>query len=262
MVDKDLFGDLGKLTDEELDKRITRLEDRIAITNCFNRYQQFLCLQWCEGVIEAFATEMEDCSFESSKSGVCIGKESIYSFFECLPQLTRRRGCATEHHQTAPVIEIAEDGRSARYSSIAPGLKLAAPARVQVWTWFRYGGDFIKLPNGEWKIWHLRCFPIFEGELERGPLHTQFIQGIEKTCKALVGFQNPKPVKPTSYFDLFDPQKHYYPMPEPPVPYVTYDYLRNMDRTRPYMNPDIPESMKEAIDNPVYIGRDTDADAD
>lgn len=261
-MDKELLDSLSSLSDEEIERKITRLEDYIKITNCFSRYQQYLCLQWTEGVMSTFATEMEDVSFEASKTGLCIGEDSVLSFFGCLYHLTKRRGCCTEHHQTTPIIEIAEDGKTARYSSISPGIKIMSPARVQVWSWFRYAGDFIKLPNGEWKIWHLHCLHTFEGEMERGPLHTQFTQGIEKTCPGLVGYQIVRPKKPTTFLDFYDPEKHYYVMPEPPEAYKTWDGFLNLKRTRPYLNPDMPETMNEAIDNQILIGRDTDAFVD
>jgi hypothetical protein len=245
------------LDEEELLKRVQRLEDYIAITNNFSRYLQYLALQWCEGVLSTFAIEREDCSFEASKTGLCIGYESIKSFFDCLPQLTKRRGVMTEHHTTAPVIEIAEDGKTAKYTSISPGIKIMAPARVQVWSWFRYCGDMIKLDNGEWKIWHLHCFHTFEAEMERGPIHTQFTQGIEKTCEGLTGYQIVKPVKPTTYLNFYDPEKYNYMMPDPAVAYKTWDGFKNLSRSRPYMNPDMPETMKEGKDNVVHIGRDT-----
>lgn len=259
MMNTDDLNKLDQLSDEEIEKRLSRLEAYMDITNCFSRYQQYLALQWCEGVLSTFAIERDDVSFEASKTGLCIGYESVKSFFDCLPHLTCRRGAMTEHHTSAPIIEIAEDGQTAKYTSFSPGIKIMSAAKVQVWSWYRYCGDFIKMPDGQWKIWHLHCFHTYEAELERGPLHTQFSQGVEKTSAGLRGYQETRPVKPTTYLNFYDPDKYNYMMPDPPVPYQTWDRFHNLDRSRPYMNPDIPETMQEGKDNPIYICRDTDA---
>lgn len=165
----------------------------------------------------------------------------------------------TEHHTSAPIIEIAEDGLTAKYTSFSPGIKIMAPARVQVWSWFRYYGDMIKMPDGQWKIWHLHCLHTFEAEMERGPIHTQFTQGIEKTCPGLVGYQIVRPKEPTTYLKFYDPEEYNYVMPDPPTPYKTWESFQALERSRPYMNPDIPGSMDAGKNNPVNICRDTDS---
>ena len=92
-----------------------------------------------------------------------------------------------------------------------------------------------------------------------GPIHTQFTQGIEKTSEGLTGYQIVRPAKPTTYLNFYDPEKYNYMMPDPAEPYQTWSGFDNLKRSRPYMNPDVPETMKESKENMVRLGRDTEA---
>ena len=64
-------------------------------------------------------------------------------------------GLSYMHTLTTPVIEVAEDGQTAKGVWISPGyITMPTPEKLQAyWHWDRYGVDFIK-EDGKWKIWH------------------------------------------------------------------------------------------------------------
>jgi hypothetical protein len=240
---------------QEINKRIERMEAIYAISNCFHKYLQYLSLQHKPGVLECFALECEDVSFESAKSGVYVGADSISRYFDYLPEMAKLRGMLYEQFSFDQVIEIARDGRTAKLTSVSPGLNVNAGARVQAWNNGKFYIDFFKTANGEWKIWHLHRFLTYEAELERGPLYTQYTHDIEMSYKEMADCFTANPDKPTTYFKLFNPKTRNYMLPEPPEPYEEWEGMSDLIRTRPYQNPDIPESMKGEVESIVRLGR-------
>ena len=64
-------------------------------------------------------------------------------------------GLSFMHTLTTPVIEVAEDGQTAKGAWISPGhITIPTFEKLQAyWHWDRYGVDFLK-EEGKWKIWH------------------------------------------------------------------------------------------------------------
>ena len=65
------------------------------------------------------------------------------------------------HVTTTAVIEVAEDGQTAKCFWYSPGL-VAETGQSGNAIWEAYGVDFVK-ENGEWKIWHLHMYTDFTG---------------------------------------------------------------------------------------------------
>lgn len=71
------------------------------------------------------------------------------------------------HHLDTTVLEVADDAMTARGAWLSPG-HATLPDRehegefTAMWQFSKYGVDFIK-ENGEWKIWHMRIYPLFKG---------------------------------------------------------------------------------------------------
>lgn len=69
---------------------------------------------------------------------------------------------------TAPIIEIADDGETARGVFVTHRME-TTPYHNEIedrsyqcmWQWGWYGVDFVK-EDGAWKIWHLRIYPCFK----------------------------------------------------------------------------------------------------
>jgi hypothetical protein len=96
------------------------------------------------------------------------------------------------------------------------------------WVWCKYGLDFLK-QDGEWRIWHFRCF-----EVARAPYEENWISFADKNAVAfeldLMYFGDdgkpvfmPPPDEPaTSRSFPYRPDQRQTLEPEPPVPYTTF----------------------------------------
>lgn len=240
---------------EELIYKLGKLEAHDAILNCFHRFLQYLSLQHKPGVMDCFALECEDVSYESGKSGVYRGREAMDAYFDYLVEAAKLRGILYEQFTYEHVIEVASDGKTAKFTSLSPGINVNAPARIQAWNKGKYYIDFIKTSAGEWKIWHMHRFLTYSAELERGPLHTQYTETAERSVKEYDECFKASPTDPTTYFKLFNPKTRNYNLPEPPMPYDTWDGMTDLVVTRAYHNPQEPETMEDMVDCPVRLGR-------
>lgn len=63
------------------------------------------------------------------------------------------------HVTTTAIIEVAEDGQTAKGYWYSPGM-IAESGQSANTIWEAYGADFIK-ENGEWKLWHLHMYTDF-----------------------------------------------------------------------------------------------------
>ena len=66
------------------------------------------------------------------------------------------------HVTTTAIIEVAEDGQTAKCFWYTPGMIKETDQNAYS-TWESYGVDFVK-EDGEWKIWHLHMFTDFSGD--------------------------------------------------------------------------------------------------
>ncbi len=74
------------------------------------------------------------------------------------------------HNLSSDVIEVADDGRSARGAFLTPGniyeyLKPQQRRRA-IFMWERYGADFVCDENGRWKYLHEHVCPDFQGNYD------------------------------------------------------------------------------------------------
>ena len=112
-----------------------------------------------------------------SNNGVYTNWDNIMAYHAQRPA---PKGKLTFHYVTTPLIEVAEDGQTAKglwvMSGVESGLTDLAAAKQapdfmfekelvdgkKVWmhtVLVKYGVDFLK-QDGEWKIWHFHCFEI------------------------------------------------------------------------------------------------------
>lgn len=66
------------------------------------------------------------------------------------------------HVTTTALIEVAEDGQTAKCFWYSPGM-ICESGQSGNTIWEAYGVDFVK-ENGEWKMWHLHMFTDFMGK--------------------------------------------------------------------------------------------------
>ncbi len=135
---------------EELQNRITRIEDIEAIKQLKARYCEICDHDNYDA--DAMATLFtEDGTWESSRVGKAEGREAIHELFSGFPKRIAR----AQHVVANPLIEV--DGDRAHgvwylISAVAQsdGTKYKWPGSAA-----RYHEDYVK-QNGEWKIRHLR----------------------------------------------------------------------------------------------------------
>ncbi|OGO17334.1 MAG: hypothetical protein A2Z02_04930 [Chloroflexi bacterium RBG_16_48_7] len=208
-----------KMTNNNLDERIQRLEDIHEIGNLMGRYSYFRTAGLYEPILEMFARETEGLKVEISDWGVWEGTEGIIKLYHGAYRMLEgdRIGLLNIQALSTPVIEIAGDGKTAQAVWISPGFQTIAPgSKLQAyWTWFRYGVDFIKENNG-WKFWHLHQYDIFLTTYNKSWVETPLLPP-----PPLPG--NVKADRPTTYHRIYRPDIKTKNVPAPPCPYPTWN---------------------------------------
>jgi hypothetical protein len=134
-------------------------------------------------------------------------------------------GAQVMHTLTTPIIQVAEDGQTAKGVWVSPGCStIAADGKLRaIWYFDRYGVDFVK-EDGEWKIWHMLICTDFVTPFEKS--------WVENTLNPSVTFGEPEgedSPPPTPNAAMLHPYKPYSPFevaqfaPRPPLPYRTFD---------------------------------------
>ncbi len=79
------------------------------------------------------------------------------------------------HQITTPVIEIAEDGQTAKAMWMSTGAILICndmdeeAGQTSKWDFGKYAVDFIKV-DGAWKIWHLHVCDLWRTDYDENPV--------------------------------------------------------------------------------------------
>jgi SnoaL-like domain len=237
---------LGRL--EELAAAGARAKDRGEVENLFSTYM-YLHNAFRDDEIIPLWVEQGTPGIRAQYSNV-----GVYTTWESVTEYHRDRpaprGKLIVHYTTTPVIEVADDGETAKGVWIMTGLEsgltdpdVAAnvpeyffePGEVQgkkVWAhcvWCKYGVDFLK-QDGVWRIWHFRCF-----EVARAPFSEDWIsfaaRDAEEFDKDLMYFGEdgrprfmPPPDAPaTRLAQRYRPDESQALEPRPPAPYRTFD---------------------------------------
>ncbi len=113
--------------------------------------------------------------------------EMIRNYPEYQGHDIRSTGSSGVHVLASDVIEVADDGLSARSFYLTPGT-LTGPIgfdgqhRGGVWLWERYGSDFAFV-DGEWKWFHEQVCPDIAGDYDVGNwARNRFLDFIENDC--------------------------------------------------------------------------------
>jgi hypothetical protein len=149
--------------------------------------------------------------------------EAMKEAFPDDPNPTCRNGWMDLQALSSPVIEVAEDGETAKGLWMAPTVATechkgdAAPAGHVVW--LRFAVDFIKEADG-WKFWHYRILPAFNTSHEKDWVQSSMF--MEKMFAEMgeppVDHQNPGPEEFRAY-SVHEPFRYF---PIPPEPYKTF----------------------------------------
>jgi hypothetical protein len=133
-------------------------------------------------------------------------------------------GSMFEHNLASPVIEVAGDGKTAKGVWMSPGHETMPDDKTGQhrahWCWSKYGCDFVK-EDGEWKFWHYHVYAVFRTPFEKSWVDPESTER-EAETNAEVSKMLGKPGT-TTYHHPYSTKTLPELVPEPPVPYETFD---------------------------------------
>jgi len=168
-----LGGCAGSLPDAD---RYQKVADVQEIQNVMSRHAYYYSAgQHQRELEELWALDIPDVCWHSD-AGYWIGKDLLWEYYvdyfddfrtvdlkafvKLHPEIEFSKenlgsGTFMFHTNTTPVIEVAEDGKTAKGLWYSVGKLVQTPGGKQspMNMWERYGVDFIKV-DGKWKIWH------------------------------------------------------------------------------------------------------------
>ncbi len=235
------------MTLEQMQSLLERQQSRTDIMNLMGRYQYYHTGGQMSRIgRELFAWQLPDARSEYGPLGV-FGPEKSVAFFDAMSDLfTGGTGACfpglLEIHQiTTPVLEIAEDNKTAKGMWMSTGAILmlhdasSETGRSFTWDSGKYAVDFINTEEG-WKIWHLHVCDLWRADFDRDPVANAeaFHPG---TTQAMIDEWNTRaaagevvhphgmpviPDAPTTFHYAYARDSVAPSQPLPPVPYRTF----------------------------------------
>lgn len=173
-----------------LKKRVDRQQDWQDVSNLMGTRANLMVANRGDLVIELFSKK-PDVSFALNGNFIEIGPERIKAAFGKDPQRQQRAleqlakvypqlevkpenqgaGDFRAHSLMSPIIEVADDGQTAKgfWQTIGPALFTGANNGGKPYgamSYEKYAVDFIK-EDGKWKIWHLQTFIEFYQDFDK-----------------------------------------------------------------------------------------------
>jgi len=211
---------------EKQGKRIQRCEDVNQIQNLLASYVYTHEVGRTADLTEkVFAINDPDVSWEVAGTGYFKGSDSVKKALGNNVSPNPIPGNLSVHCLTTPVIEVADDGRTAKGIWISPGaITIPNPQTGKMkgfWAWTRYGCDFIKEDN-TWKIWHYHVYSIF-----LAPSGSDFAEpGAPDLFKKSDNGKppaRPVPDGPTTFDNPYNQNYIAKLIPAPPQPYKAFE---------------------------------------
>ncbi|MCI9006535.1 MAG: SnoaL-like domain-containing protein [Lachnospiraceae bacterium] len=216
---------------EHLFVSLKRLEACHEIQNEMGRTIAAFNFRQADRVLEHFALEREDVSLEYADEGVFKGKEAVTTIIRETVGRKVLPGEMLDLQLTTPMIEVAEDLKTAKAVWWCPGggtVLQEGRDPDAIWVWGMIGADFV-LTDGEWKIWHLHYFRYIKCLYEKGWVEdTSMIHRLNTPMHPLAN--------PTTYHNPYSPLSVREAVPACPRPYVSHegtaDWMLEKDKTR------------------------------
>tara|TARA_Y100000782_G_C10184908_1_gene265890 strand:+ start:4620 stop:5438 length:819 start_codon:yes stop_codon:yes gene_type:complete len=165
-----------------LEKQVEQQKDIHTIQQLMSKRAYYHSAGRNDLEFELYATR-NDISWGQNQ-GFMVGQESVKAYYvdanistrkkqleqlsKVFPELANEEknlgaGTFVFHSTTTPIIEVAEDGETAKGVWYTPGALAMTDNAGNfngLWLWERYAVDFIK-ENGEWKFWHILVLTDF-----------------------------------------------------------------------------------------------------
>ena len=185
---------------------IKRLMDYRDICNLQGRYNHYMLSGRIDKILEMFAKKYPIAA-EMADSGEYKGMDGIKRLFTVLGEKYAFPGSLGLHMLVTPVVEVNEDGETARgmwhsfgCNTIKEGDQVSA-----MWQAGKYDITFVK-EDGDWKYGVFKWYVIFRTPYEDGWVKTPIISGLHQ--------EDSPPINPL--YDPFDPTKMGQFLPLPP----------------------------------------------
>ena len=208
-----------------LEQRLERREARDEVANLMGKYVFYRM----GGDVKAAATlfaRLDDTEIEMPM-GIYTGKDAAHRCMEIdHAEDATALGGMTIHNISTPVIEVAADCRTAKGVWISPGIATATlpnGKKKGLWAWLRYKCDFIRMDDGQWKIWHMHKYGLFTV-----PTDKSWTDDDPMACmRERMGDKPPAPHRTSA--DRKPERRYEYRadaapelLPEPPLPYDSW----------------------------------------
>lgn len=205
------------------EQKVERLWDLHEVENLMGRYAYLHTAHKHEETAELFDLDREDVWVECGGLGVYKGPEGIRKFFcEWHHSLEGDlAGTLNVHTLTSPVIEIAEDGQTAKAVWISPGVetrRILPDAKLEaIWIWGKYAVDFIRNKSGQWKFWHFTITNDFMCDY-----HHSWVELENSFSEKVMNHGKPANDGPNTFEDGYTKSVIKELIPPVPEPYDTY----------------------------------------
>jgi hypothetical protein len=230
------------MVEESLKKYIQRALDYQEIQNVMSLHEYYHSVDMHKEEFEQlFAQKTPGVSFESQLLGRFEGTEAVRKAYvdglerlkeihfkemrETFPDIkfdkeNKHAGFLSIHTLTTPIIEVAEDGKTAKGLWISPGaLTSVANGKLEArWIWEKYAVDFVK-EDGKWKYWHFSIYTDFNTPYEKSWVENYF----EPRPPAEPVPEELKANRPSTFkYQEYSPYTQAKLAPRPPEPYRTF----------------------------------------
>ncbi len=201
---------------ENLLAALNRLEAWHEIQNEMGRITAAFNFKQKDVVENHFALNLEDVSLEYADEGRFEGPEAVKAALDQLMGEPAKPGEMIDLQLTTPMIEVADDGQTAKCVWWCPGIGASVDDKGAhaLWIWGQIAVDFIYL-NEKWKIWHLHYFRLINCAYEKG--WVEDLSRINRVNKAM----HPQSL-PSTYHNPYSPLSIRDGIPCAPRPYKTY----------------------------------------
>lgn len=201
------------MTPQEIEAKITRLEDIHEIENLKGRYNHFLLMGAFDAIVDLFAKKDPNVKVEISKNGVFEGIEGVRRvFLKGMKSLYGGEGCLALHMSMTPVIEVSQDGKTAKGMWLSFGCNTIRDENglVALWQTGKYDNEFVK-EDGKWKFRSMHWYLIFRTSFDKGWVKEP-VMGRSRVSEGT------KPDKPSTYHMPYNPKAINSFLPVPPEP--------------------------------------------
>ena len=147
----------------ELSRRALRLVDGQQIENLQRIYGYYLDRAMWDQVADLFA---DDATLEMGQQGVYVGKRRIRQFLDLLGHHGLTYGWMNDHIQLQTLVDVSEDGRTARARSRELGMT-GTYGGQGTWSEGIYENIYVK-EGGVWKFQSLHFYPTFITDYDKG----------------------------------------------------------------------------------------------